>query len=220
VPKLVSEITSGGSTERSAEGGAVADTSVRNWRIVLSSPSESYNIQQAIGVRIGDPHPVNTNLPCVSFSERAEGDSRVVRLVTATYKSTPGGDPQEDPNKQAPDIRPAQYSISSALIEVPATEWRRVGTTWVPNGRRDGPFANGNLQGGFCWVAREVYGDNDYRWLLFRDWLINDSPRWLLWLYAARGERFAAWIRSKPLLKCAVRRLMNLAVRRNAKHRD
>lgn len=132
MPKIVREITSGGSNERSAESGAVADTSVRNWRIVLSEPSENYNIQQAIGVRIGDPHPANTNLPCVSFSERAEGDSRVVRLVTATYKSTPGGDPQEDPNKQQPDIRPAKFTISSSLIETPANRWKPIEDMDVP----------------------------------------------------------------------------------------
>jgi hypothetical protein len=215
MPKLVKEITSGNENSRSVDGGQVADVSVRSWRVILNSPSEAYDVQQAIGVYIGDTHPVNTSLPCVSISEKVEGDSRVVRIVTANYRTTPGADPGNDPNKQPPDIRPAQYSISSSLIEVPATEWRRVGNTWVFPGLRNGPFGNG----GFCWVAREVYGADDYRWLLFREWLINDSPRWLLALYAARGERFAAWISSRPLVKRAVRHLMNLAIRGVAKQK-
>lgn len=126
MPKLVSQISSGGSSERSVDGGRQADSHVRNWRIILNSPDESYDIQQAIGVKIGDAHPTNTQVPCISISERADGDSRMVRLVTATYKTTPSENPQQDPNSQAPDVRPAKFSISSSLIEVPATQWRPV----------------------------------------------------------------------------------------------
>jgi hypothetical protein len=126
MPKLVKEITSGGSNERSADGGAVADVSVRTFRIILNSPSEGYDIQSAIGVKIGDMHPVNSTLPCVSFSERAEGESRVVRVVTATYRATPGSSTANDPNNQPPDIRPAKFSISSSLVETPATQWAEI----------------------------------------------------------------------------------------------
>jgi hypothetical protein len=121
--KKVSEITSGQSNERTVDGGKQADVSVRTWRVILDSPSEPYDIQQAIDVYIGDPHPVNTGLPCVSIGERAEGDSRVVRIVTATYRTTPGSDPESgDPNLIEPTLRPANYSISCALMEVPVTQ--------------------------------------------------------------------------------------------------
>jgi hypothetical protein len=126
MPKLVKEITSGNENSRSVDGGQVADVSVRSWRVILNSPSEAYDVQQAIGVYIGDTHPVNTQLPCVSISEKAEGDSRVVRIVTANYRTTPGADPGNDPNKEPPDIRPAQYSITSSLMEVPTTRWRLI----------------------------------------------------------------------------------------------
>jgi len=69
-----------------------------------------------------------------------------------------------------------------------------------------------NPNSGFCWVAREVYGDNDPRWLLFRAWLLTDAPDWLRDLYAAHGEDFAAWIHDKPLVKAAVRVLMDRAI--------
>lgn len=127
MPKLVSELTPG-AAERSVDGGRSADSYTRNWRIILLTPDEGYDIQQAINVRIGDPHPNSTSVPvpCISISERADGDSRMVRLVTATYKTTPSQDPQQDPNSQAPDVRPAKFSISSSLIEVPATQWMPV----------------------------------------------------------------------------------------------
>jgi len=147
MPKLVKEIQSGSENSRSVDGGTLADISVRTWRVILQSSSEAYDIQQAIGVRIGDTHPVNTSLPCISISEKADGDSRVVRIVTATYRTTPGADPNNDPNKQPPDIRPAQYSITSSLMEVPATAWRKVGQIWAPD-PRGGPFGNGQWQDG------------------------------------------------------------------------
>ena len=72
-----------------------------------------------------------------------------------------------------------------------------------------GFFAN---QGGLCWVAREVYGAEDPRWLLFRAWLLTDAPVWLRDLYAAHGESFAAWIHDKPVAKACVKALMDQVI--------
>ena len=66
--------------------------------------------------------------------------------------------------------------------------------------------------GGFCWVAREVYGVHDARWLAFRDWMMTDAPAWLRDIYGAHGESFAGWIHDKPLLKAALRPLMDVAI--------
>lgn len=127
MPKKVSEITSGQSNERSSDGGALADVSTRTWRVILNSPTEAYDIQQTIDVYIGDPHPVNTGVPCVSISEKAEGESRVVRIVTATYRTTPGSDPgggggATDPRLEEPELRPFQWSVACQLMELPHTE--------------------------------------------------------------------------------------------------
>lgn len=78
-----------------------------------------------------------------------------------------------------------------------------------------GIFAGlGALGGGAiaCWVAREVYGINDVRWLVFREWMLNESPRWFRHLYLTYGERFAEWIKDKPAIKSVIRSLMNLVV--------
>ena len=66
--------------------------------------------------------------------------------------------------------------------------------------------------GGRCWVAREVYGEANPRWQLFRAWLIADAPAWLRDAYIAHGERFAAWIHDKPAVKALLRRLMDQAI--------
>lgn len=67
-------------------------------------------------------------------------------------------------------------------------------------------------QGGTCWVARAVYGETNPRWLLFRAWLLGEAPAWLRELYIAHGEEFAVWIQDKPLLKAAIRTLMDQAI--------
>ena len=65
---------------------------------------------------------------------------------------------------------------------------------------------------GACWVAREVYGAENPRWLLFRAWLMTQAPSWLRETYLAHGEEFAAWIHDKPVLKAGIRMLMEAAI--------
>ena len=65
---------------------------------------------------------------------------------------------------------------------------------------------------GACWVAREVYGVENPRWMLFRAWLMTQAPGWLREVYLAHGEEFAAWIHDKPLVKAGIRMLMEAAI--------
>jgi hypothetical protein len=62
-------------------------------------------------------------------------------------------------------------------------------------------------------VAREVYGEANPRWQLFRAWLLTDAPAWLRSAYVAHGEAFAAWIHDKPAVKAVLRALMDQAIR-------
>lgn len=63
-----------------------------------------------------------------------------------------------------------------------------------------------------CWVARACYGVNNPKWLLFRDWLLNRGPKWLLKLYARYGERFSHWLRYRPKAKAFIRVLMDTVI--------
>ena len=60
-----------------------------------------------------------------------------------------------------------------------------------------------------CWVAREVYGESNPKWMLFREWLNNHAPKWFDSLYVKHGEKFAAWIANKPVLKSVIRKWMD-----------
>ncbi len=68
-----------------------------------------------------------------------------------------------------------------------------------------------------CWVAREVYGNNDMRWFVFRTWLKYDAPKWFEKLYLTHGEKYAKFISNKPLLKWCTKQLMDLVVERKRK---
>ena len=60
-----------------------------------------------------------------------------------------------------------------------------------------------------CWVAREVYGVHNPAWLLFREWMLNESPGWFRAIYIKFGERFAKFISNKPRLKARIRLWMD-----------
>jgi hypothetical protein len=133
VPQEVLELISGITFARSSNEGQLADAQTRVFRLLKTSPGEVFDIQQACGVSIGQQHPFNLNLYCVSFDCRAEGDSRMVAVCTFNYQSTPGaggvggggggGGGGSDPKSQPPTIRPANWSISSSLYEIPTWSW-------------------------------------------------------------------------------------------------
>ena len=66
---------------------------------------------------------------------------------------------------------------------------------------------------GACWVAREVYGVQNPKWIMFRTWLLNDAPSWFRNLYINHGERFARFISNKPVLKAIIRKWMNTRIK-------
>lgn len=135
MPKLVSELAQGKSFSRSADGGGLADQATRTWKILLNSPGESFVISDAVGVNIGDPLGSGNPIPCVSLDVKADGESRLVRIVTAQYRTT-AGIGGTDPGTQAPASRPALYSMTTSLTEIAA--WGGAPVTggasgaWVP----------------------------------------------------------------------------------------
>jgi hypothetical protein len=71
--------------------------------------------------------------------------------------------------------------------------------------------AAGSIAGAamMCWVAREVYGIDNPKWLQFREWMLNDAPSWLRNMYLKHGPKVAEFISDKPLLKTIIRTWMN-----------
>lgn len=122
---LVSEIATGASFERSAKENTLADRATRVFRIISDVPGVAPNIQATCGVFIGNPHPENGNIYCTSFRFAYEDDSRVVILATFEYQATPASSSdKKDKKEQPPEVRPANWTTSTALIETPVYKWR------------------------------------------------------------------------------------------------
>lgn len=127
MPKLVSEVVSGSQFTRSMQDGSVADSQVRVFKIILSAPNEVIDPQTHCNIRIGDQHPINTNIVCKSFDVRFDGDSRAVMVVTFNYESAAHSS-QQDQNNKPPELRAANWTTSTSLIESPLYRWRpRIG---------------------------------------------------------------------------------------------
>ena len=106
-------------------------------------------------------------------------------------------------------LRPAAYAFLGMLLAMQSGPAN--GQGMGGGGMGGGGMGGGGM--GMCWVAREVYGQENPKWLQFRDWLRSDAPRWLHDAYAAHGEEFALWIHDKPAAKSAVRLLMDQAIK-------
>lgn len=129
MPQLVEELSQGNTFSRSAEGGGLADSATRVWKVILSEPDEALDIFSAIGVNIGDVYSQADPIPCVSIEGRADGESRLVRIITAQYRTTAGDSGNQnspDPKASAPDSRLATVAVNTSYVEMPA--W-----TWFPN---------------------------------------------------------------------------------------
>lgn len=61
----------------------------------------------------------------------------------------------------------------------------------------------------FCWVAREVYGKDDPKWLQFREWVIGYSPDWFYNAYGKYGKNVSKFVSKVPALKAVIRPLMD-----------
>lgn len=68
--------------------------------------------------------------------------------------------------------------------------------------------AAGSGMFGGCWIAREVFGNDNPQWLAFWAWKEFVGPQWFRKWYAQNGERFARWIADKPAVKSSVKHWM------------
>jgi len=129
MPKLVKEVSDGQSFSRSTEGGAIADTLTRVFRVILNNPGEYLDIQQACGVFIGDVAPSNPGLFCKSFSASFENNSRVTVLCTFQYATNSSSPQNEQP--QPPETRPAEWITKlEPVITISITQFETADPTY------------------------------------------------------------------------------------------
>jgi hypothetical protein len=129
MPRNVAQLSQGNTFSRSSDTNAVVDSATRVFKVILSSPDEAWDLSSAVGVYIGDPYSGDNPIPCVSIDAKADGESRLVRIVTAAYRATPGFSATasgNDPKNEPPAARPALWSISTSLSEIATYVGRKV----------------------------------------------------------------------------------------------
>ena len=142
MPRMVSEVSSGQQFSRSGQPGVVADSQTRVFRVMMSEVGEYLDIQGACGVQIGDRHPSNTEISCQSFSAAYEGDSRMVIVCTFQYGTKATSSGGQEPSLVTPDVRPANWTTSTSLMEVPVYAWSEIGDDGVPLDKLPQPAVN------------------------------------------------------------------------------
>ena len=125
--QLVTEVAQGQQFRfDTGQDGAPTASQTRVFKVLLSQPGEIINLQALCGVFIGNRHPYNTALFCQSYGAQFDGDSRMVVVATFTYgtfSTSNAGNEEQQP--QSPDVQPANWSLSSGVMEVPVRVWRR-----------------------------------------------------------------------------------------------
>lgn len=117
----------------------------------------------------------------------------------------------DDRNRQVAEEPWTILQRRAALLGMTPYPTTTSGTTTDSKMRAWAPYAAA-AGSAACWVAREVYGIENPKWLDFREWMLNDSPAWFRALYLKFGERFAKFISDKPKVKAVIRRWMDSKV--------
>jgi hypothetical protein len=152
MPKLTKEITEGHQFSRSSNGGQLADAQTRVFRVVLSEPGEVVNPETECQIRIGDPHPINSQVVCTSYDIKYEGAGRMVFLCTFQYQSSATSSGEENRN-QPPDVRPANWSVSTSLMEMPIVTWNESDNNGVIGAAEPAANPVGDMYEGISRVA-------------------------------------------------------------------
>jgi hypothetical protein len=104
----------------------------------------------------------------------------------------------------------ADYQASTYGAQVSAQASQNNANS-IPNYLNAGANLIGGLapKGIFCWVAREVYGEDNPKWLQFREWMLTKASDNLRNFYTEYGEKIAESIRNKPKIKSIIRKWMD-----------
>jgi hypothetical protein len=104
-------------------------------------------------------------------------------------------------------------STYGAKTAAEAATYRSFGQEFsaIAGGVKDLAGAAGSAasMGFLCWVAREVYGIDNPKWLQFREWMLTKASDNLRNFYIKYGERIAESIRNKPKIKAIIRKWMD-----------
>ena len=141
-----------------------------------------------------------------------------VALRKACSSGKPNGnvDPNADPNANG-NPQPKPPTPTQPLVPKPGSKPPSTEVPFRITPPRPQPPANIIGQRPVvpttCWVAREVYGVDNPKWLQFREWMLTEAADILRNYYIEYGERIAEWIRNKPRIKAIIRKWMDSKIK-------
>ncbi len=103
-----------------------------------------------------------------------------------------------------------QAALQAAKMSADATNDAATKALWGSVIQSVGSAVGGAA--GACWVAREVYGEENPRWQEFRAWLLTMAKPRRFASYLRHGPRIAAWLQTRPRWKHFVRRWMDKCI--------
>ena len=111
------EMATGTSGKSASDGTGSALQYTRSWKLVKSSRNEAYDVPATIGVDIGSQLPGVSGVYCTNLTDNPEGDSLMVRRITASYSS-----PQNSGRRPNQDLGIAPWLRSSVTTMDAASE--------------------------------------------------------------------------------------------------
>ena len=102
------------------------------------------------------------------------------------------------------------------------TKTRTSPKTYIKPALKKGPvLSNASVQAKIsgrepepCWIARAAFGTDDFRWMIFRAWLLDDAPAWFRGFYIRFGAHLGALIEGRETARGLVRGAMTPVIRR------
>jgi len=103
-----------------------------------------------------------------------------------------------------------QQNLANLSAAQAAADATRTAGMWSGIGSAVGGLGGGMIAK--CWIAREVYGEDNPKWKRFRSWLVNKAPDWFHEWYLTHGPAVAEWLKDKPDLKARIKVFMDSKV--------
>lgn len=110
-----------GKSSRDASNKQSTDTYTKVYKFIKSTPTENYVVPTVLGYGVGAILN-GTDAVCVSVSDEPEGESRLVRIFTTTFKTPPvtgGSNSQEQP----PNVRPPNVTFQFGTETIASATW-------------------------------------------------------------------------------------------------
>ena len=118
------EIATGTAGKSMSDGSGSALQYTRAWKLVKTSRNEAYDATATVGVDVGSALPGVPGVFCTNLTDSPDGDSLMVRRITASYSSPKNSGRRPNQNLGvAPWLRSAVTTMDATGESIPAQQY-------------------------------------------------------------------------------------------------